>query len=114
MCPTVWLVLKRATMRVPSASLSCIVVEGKESFTDSPDSPELVLGLAELEAALDSATRGVSDEDHSPKVLPTPWNGLGGPVGACVHQVPFSLVSILKRNNRIGFRIDIPDNFLYA
>ena len=68
MSPTVWLRLNRATMRVPSANLSCMDVKGCESSTTMP------IDLGALRGSwVTGAGAGLSSAEDPPRVLPTPW-----------------------------------------
>jgi hypothetical protein len=64
-------------MRVPSANLSCMDVNGCESSTTMPIDLGALLG-----ACVTGAGAGLSSvEDPPPRVLPTPWKddrGLAG------------------------------------
>lgn len=62
---TVWLWLKRATMRDPSASRSCRLVVGADSFTPA-HSPSLAAGAAAAAALVDAPS--------PPRVRPEPVN----------------------------------------
>lgn len=68
MSPTVWCMLNRATIRVPSASLNCMEVNGWESSTTMPT--DLEAGDASVGGA---GAELSSVEDPPPRVLPTPW-----------------------------------------
>lgn len=65
-------------MRVPSANLSCIAVDGKDSSTERPT------GGGELGVVVGEADAGAeSVDDPPPSVLPTPWNGVWRLTGSC-------------------------------
>jgi hypothetical protein len=76
MSPTVWCMLNRATIRVPSASLSCIDANGRESSTTMPIDLEAAGGTSGVGAELSSV------EDPPPRVLPTPWKRDWGFMGS--------------------------------
>jgi hypothetical protein len=79
MSPTVWCMLNRATIRVPSASLSCIDVDGRESSTTMPTDLEAVGGASVGGAGAELLS---SVEDPPPRVLPTPWKRARGFMGS--------------------------------
>lgn len=72
--PTVWVVLKRATMRVPSANLNWIEVDGEAA---SNERPLLVFAVVVVVVVVVTVVVGSgmeSSEDPLPRTLPTPRN----------------------------------------
>ena len=81
MFPTVWCMLNRATMRVPSASLSCMDVNGWESSRTMPTDLEAA-GAADAGAGVALS----SGEGPPPRVLPTPWKADRGLTGSYMNK----------------------------
>lgn len=84
MSPTVWWLLKCATIRVPSANLNWMVVVGLERSTARGMVGEGL--LLDVGVALATSLRELLD-DPVPSVLPAPWNGLRGLAGSCQGQM---------------------------
>lgn len=80
----VWLVLKCATMRLPSTNLICREVDGKESSTVIVTVLEAV-SVLEAAAAAEVASGGVELlSEGVPRVFAAPWNGAARLTGSYI------------------------------
>lgn len=97
---TVCWVLKRAIILVPSANLSCMVVDGLDSSTARPVDDEGVL----LDAvAVSASSLPELFEDPLPSVLPAPWNGARRLAGSCQREIIRN--PGLQENNEVNLKV---------